>query len=110
MKVISCLQLIQVWWRWYYWASPVAWTIYGAIASQVADKTSPLEIPGRDPMPVNEFLKENFGFDHDFRVPVVFAHLGWVFLFFFVFAYGIKFLNFVFANGKSIEVMDMWKI
>ncbi|RVW54362.1 Pleiotropic drug resistance protein 2 [Vitis vinifera] len=102
--------LIQVWWRWYYWASPVAWTIYGAIASQVADKTSPLEIPGRDPMPVNEFLKENFGFDHDFRVPVVFAHLGWVFLFFFVFAYGIKFLNFVFANGKSIEVMDMWKI
>ena len=94
MKVISCLQLIQVWWRWYYWASPVAWTIYGAIASQVADKTSPLEIPGRDPMPVNEFLKENFGFDHDFRVPVVFAHLGWVFLFFFVFAYGIKFLNF----------------
>ncbi|KAL6341799.1 hypothetical protein AAG906_038043 [Vitis piasezkii] len=65
----------------------------------LADKTRPLEIPGRDPMPVNEFLKENLGFDHDFRVPVVFAHLGWVFLFFFVF-----------ANGKSIEVMDMWKI
>ncbi|RVX20246.1 Pleiotropic drug resistance protein 2 [Vitis vinifera] len=102
--------LMPVWWRWYYWASPVAWTIYCVIASQVADKTSPLEIPGRDPMPVNEFLKANLGFDHDFRVPVVFAHLGWVLLFLFVFAYGIEFLNFVFANGKSIEVMDMWKI
>ena len=45
-------------------------------------------------MPVNEFIKENLGFDHDFLVPVVFAHVGWVFLFFFVFAYGIKFLNF----------------
>ena len=76
----------------------------------MADKTSPLEIPGRDPMPVNEFLKANLGFDHDFRVPVVFAHLGWVLLFLFLFAYGIEFLNFVFANGKSIEVMDMWKI
>ncbi|RVX20123.1 Pleiotropic drug resistance protein 2 [Vitis vinifera] len=86
--------LIPIWWRWYYWASPVAWTIYGIFASQVGDITTDLEITGSSPMPVNEFIKENLGFDHDFLVPVVFAHVGWVFLFFFVFAYGIKFLNF----------------
>ncbi|PKI78753.1 hypothetical protein CRG98_000820 [Punica granatum] len=86
--------MIPVWWRWYYWASPVAWTIYGIFASQFGDYTTPLVIPGEEPVPINVFLKEFLGFDHDFLIPVVIAHVGWVLLFFFVFAYGIKFLNF----------------
>ncbi|KAH7863963.1 hypothetical protein Vadar_024070 [Vaccinium darrowii] len=86
--------LIPIWWRWYYWCSPVAWTIYGILASQFGDNTETLLIPGQTSMPVNEFLKENLGFEHSFLVPVVFAHVGWVLLFFFVFAYGIRFLNF----------------
>ncbi|MQL00608.1 hypothetical protein EI005_25720, partial [Escherichia coli] len=28
---------IPIWWRWYYWACPVAWTIYGLVASQFGD-------------------------------------------------------------------------
>lgn len=89
------MQLIPIWWRWYYWASPVAWTIYGLFASQIGDKTGNLELIGNNrTMKINEFLKEYWGYDHDFLIPVVFAHVGWVFLFFFVFAYGIKFLNF----------------
>ncbi|KAH7863133.1 hypothetical protein Vadar_013734 [Vaccinium darrowii] len=86
--------LIPIWWRWYYWCSPVAWTIYGIFTSQVGDKTQTLVIPGEPSMQVNEFLKEYLGFEHSFLVPVVFAHVGWVLLFFFVFAYGIRFLNF----------------
>ncbi|CAL8161729.1 unnamed protein product [Prunus armeniaca] len=86
--------LIPIWWRWYYWASPVAWTIYGIFTSQVGDKKTLLEIPGSAPKPVDAFLKEFLGYDYDFLVPVVLAHVGWVLLFFFVFAYGIKFLNF----------------
>ncbi|KAM7496878.1 hypothetical protein LguiA_021292 [Lonicera macranthoides] len=86
--------LIPIWWRWYYWASPVAWTIYGIFASQVGDNTNTLIVPGQNSTQVNLFLKEYLGYDHDFLVPVVFAHVGWVLLFFFVFAYGIKFLNF----------------
>ncbi|KAK4709134.1 hypothetical protein R3W88_030059 [Solanum pinnatisectum] len=86
--------LIPVWWRWYYWGSPVAWTIYGIFASQVGDRTDELEIPSETvKMQVNQFLREYLGYDHDFLVAVVFAHVGWVLLFFFVFAYGIKFLN-----------------
>ncbi|BFG34642.1 hypothetical protein CerSpe_209160 [Prunus speciosa] len=86
--------LIPIWWRWYYWASPVAWTIYGIFTSQVGDKKTLLEIPGSAPKPVDAFLKEFLGYDYDFLVPVVLAHVGWVLFFFFVFAYGIKFLNF----------------
>ncbi|KAF8009458.1 hypothetical protein BT93_J0448 [Corymbia citriodora subsp. variegata] len=86
--------LIPVWWRWYYWCSPVAWTIYGIFTSQVGDKKDPLEVDGLGEQRLNEFLKEYLGFDHDFLVPVALAHIGWVLGFFFIFAYGIKFLNF----------------
>ncbi|GFZ20341.1 pleiotropic drug resistance 6 [Actinidia rufa] len=87
--------LIPIWWRWYYWGSPVAWTIYGIFASQVGDKDVPFHITGvQHDTTVKIFLKESLGFDYDFLIPVVFAHVGWVLLFFFVFAYGIKFLNF----------------
>ncbi|KAK6144258.1 hypothetical protein DH2020_021078 [Rehmannia glutinosa] len=87
--------LIPIWWRWYYWASPVAWTIYGIFTSQIGDQTGELELTGNIArMRVNEFLQEYLGYEHDFLIAVVFAHVGWVLLFFFVFAYGIKFLNF----------------
>nr|XP_027076914.1 pleiotropic drug resistance protein 2-like [Coffea arabica] len=86
--------LIPVWWRWYYWCSPVAWSIYGIFASQLGDRTKDIELSDKSTMPINKFLKDNLGYDHDFLIPVVFAHLGWVLLFFLVFAYGIKFLNF----------------
>ncbi|XP_027179658.1 pleiotropic drug resistance protein 2-like [Coffea eugenioides] len=86
--------LIPVWWRWYYWCSPVAWSIDGIFASQLGDRTKDIELSDKSTMPINKFLKDNLGYDHDFLIPVVFAHLGWVLLFFLVFAYGIKFLNF----------------
>ena len=88
------LQQIPIWWRWYYWASPIAWTLYGIITSQVGDKNAALEIPGDGNMGLKEFLKESFGYDHDFLPVVAVVHVGWVLLFLFVFAYGIKFLNF----------------
>ncbi|XP_060974370.1 ABC transporter G family member 36-like [Cannabis sativa] len=28
---------IPIWWRWYYWACPVAWTLYGLVKSQYGD-------------------------------------------------------------------------
>ncbi|CAH9108624.1 unnamed protein product [Cuscuta epithymum] len=85
---------IPAWWRWYYWGSPVAWTIYGLITSQVGDKTSMVEIPGGVDMSVKDYLKVGFGFDYDFLGVVAAAHVGWALLFCFVFAYAIKFFNF----------------
>ncbi len=88
------MQQIPIWWRWYYWASPTAWTIYGLITSQVGKLSHDLVIPGDTLMPVNDYLKIAFGFEYDFLGAVAAAHIGFVLLFLFVFAYGIKFLNF----------------
>ncbi|KAM1523848.1 hypothetical protein ACFX10_008508 [Malus domestica] len=85
---------IPIWWRWYYWASPVSWTLYGLVTSQVGDKNGDLVLPGYGTMPLKKFLKDAFGFEYDFLPAVAAAHVGWVLLFCFVFAYGIKFLNF----------------
>ncbi|BAT85839.1 hypothetical protein VIGAN_04343300 [Vigna angularis var. angularis] len=85
---------IPVWWRWYYWASPISWTLYGLITSQLGDRIAELEIPGNGNMELKEFLKQNFGFEYDFLPVVAAVHVGWVLLFLFVFSYGIKFLNF----------------
>ncbi|KAM4078556.1 hypothetical protein ACB094_09G046900 [Castanea mollissima] len=91
--LISRKQL-PIWWRWYYWASPVAWTLYGLVASQVGDIDALLEIPGAGSVPIKEYLKTSMGFEHDFLPAVVVAHIGFVLIFVFVFAYGIRFLNF----------------
>lgn len=85
---------IPIWWRWYYWASPVSWTLYGIVTSQVGDKSSPLQVPGSTDVSVKAFLKDYLGYDYDFLPIIAVGHLVWVLLFFFVFAYGIKFLNF----------------
>ncbi|KAJ9684813.1 hypothetical protein PVL29_017010 [Vitis rotundifolia] len=85
---------IPIWWRWYYWASPVAWTIYGLVTSQVGNKEDPVQVPGAGVKSVKLYLNEALGFEYDFLGAVSLAHIGWVLLFLFVFAYGIKFLNF----------------
>ncbi|KAH9617937.1 hypothetical protein KSS87_004826 [Heliosperma pusillum] len=85
---------IPIWWRWYYWGSPVAWTLYGLVTSQVGDKNTEIEIPGANNQFVKEYLNDYLGYDYDFLPVVAVAHLGWVLLFLIVFAYGIKFLNF----------------
>ncbi|XP_028076381.1 pleiotropic drug resistance protein 2-like isoform X2 [Camellia sinensis] len=85
---------IPVWWRWYYWASPVSWTLYGLVTSQVGDKNASLEIPGEGYVLLKKFLEDYFGFKYSFLPVVAMVHFGWVICFFFVFAYGIKFLNF----------------
>ncbi|KAK7392996.1 hypothetical protein VNO78_21446 [Psophocarpus tetragonolobus] len=85
---------IPIWWRWYYWACPVAWTIYGLVTSQVGKKNSPIEVPGFRPMTVKDYLEKQLGFQHDFLGVVAITHVAFCLLFLFVFAYGIKFLNF----------------
>ncbi|OAY38969.1 hypothetical protein MANES_10G057300v8 [Manihot esculenta] len=85
---------IPIWWRWYYWASPTAWTIYGLITSQLGKISDEVEVLGDTSMQVKDFLKNELGFEYDFLGAVAVAHIGFVVLFLFVFAYGIKFLNF----------------
>ncbi|KAL0896904.1 hypothetical protein Bca101_080865 [Brassica carinata] len=91
---------IPIWWRWYYWATPVAWTLYGIITSQVGDQDSMVHITGVGETSLKTLLKVGFGFEHDFLPVVAAVHIGWILLFVFVFAYGIKFLNFQRSNNS----------
>ena len=54
-----------------------------------------MEIPGLGTsIPVKDYVKNELNFDYDFLPVVAVVNIGWVLLFLFVFAYGIKFLNF----------------
>ncbi|KAK7858556.1 pleiotropic drug resistance protein 2 [Quercus suber] len=67
---------------------------YGLVTSQVGEQTTPIEVPGQGYLTVKYYLKSRYGFEYDFLGAVVVAHVGFILLFFFVFVYGIKFLNF----------------
>nr|GEY05233.1 ABC transporter G family member 39-like isoform X2 [Tanacetum cinerariifolium] len=85
---------IPIWCRWYYWANPLSWTIYGLIAGEIGEENYTFEVPGAGNMTVKGFLKDSFGYDYDFLPVVAIAHVGWILLFFFAFVFAIKFLNF----------------
>ncbi|KAJ7531928.1 hypothetical protein O6H91_14G065000 [Diphasiastrum complanatum] len=85
---------IPIWWRWYYWATPVAWTLYGLITSQLGDIDTRLQIPGEKDTTVKQFLKDYFGYHRHFLGVVAAVHVGLVIVFAFVFAFSIKCFNF----------------
>ncbi|KAK4279547.1 hypothetical protein QN277_011313 [Acacia crassicarpa] len=88
------MKLIPIWWRWYYWLSPTAWTTYGIVTSQIGDKNNLVEVPGSAPISVKDYLEKQMGYEYSFLGAAVAAHIVFPVLFLFVYAYGIKFLNF----------------
>ncbi|KAM3699205.1 hypothetical protein ACB098_05G008000 [Castanea mollissima] len=83
---------IPIWWRWYYWACPVAWTLYGLVVSQFGD-IEELMTDGNNES-VKEFVKSYFGYKHDFLGVVAAVVAGVAVLFAFIFAVSIKIFNF----------------
>ncbi|XP_027926159.1 pleiotropic drug resistance protein 1-like [Vigna unguiculata] len=81
---------IPVWWRWYYWACPVAWTLYGLAASQFGDVTSTVEANET----VKEFLRRYFGYREDFVGVAAGVVVGFAVLFATIFALSVKVFNF----------------
>ncbi|KAL4589134.1 hypothetical protein LXL04_002036 [Taraxacum kok-saghyz] len=81
---------IPIWWRWYYWANPIAWTLYGTVASQFGDYEDILE----NGESVKDYLKRYFGFEKSFLGVVAGMHVGFTLLFAFVFAFAIRSFNF----------------
>ncbi|KAG0503184.1 hypothetical protein HPP92_003256 [Vanilla planifolia] len=82
---------LPIWWRWYFWACPVSWTLYGLLASQFGDIEEVME---DTQVSVKQFMRSYFGYKHDFLGKVVVAEIGFPFLFALVFAFAIKVLNF----------------
>ncbi|KAK4267500.1 hypothetical protein QN277_024273 [Acacia crassicarpa] len=82
---------IPIWWRWYYWANPVAWTLYGLVASQFGDVTTTMTSNNQT---VQEFIRNYFGFRHDYLGVCAAVIVGFAVLFAFIFAISIKIFNF----------------
>lgn len=83
-------QRIPIWWRWYYWACPVAWNIYGLVVSQYGDIKEVME-SGES---VEEFLRRYLGFERDFLGVVAFVNVCFAVIFAFIFAFSIRLFNF----------------
>ncbi|RWR83055.1 ABC transporter G family member 36 [Cinnamomum micranthum f. kanehirae] len=81
---------IPVWWRWYAWANPISWTLYGLVASQFGDILDEMESGEK----VADFVRRYFGFRHDFLGVVAAGIIGFAVLFAVVFAFSIKMLNY----------------
>ncbi|KAK3219635.1 hypothetical protein Dsin_013605 [Dipteronia sinensis] len=81
---------IPVWWRWYYWMCPVAWTLYGLIVSQFGDVKDMLDVG----ITVDDFLRSYLGYKHEFLGVVAAVMVAFPVVFAFVFSISIKFFNF----------------
>ncbi|KAL3500441.1 hypothetical protein ACH5RR_039534 [Cinchona calisaya] len=93
---------IPIWWRWYYWANSIAWTLYGLLTSQYRDLETPVELAsGVQSVPIKQLLKDQFGYRHDF-LPV--RGLQWL-----VFVWSLLLRSLLLSNhstSKEDEVSD----
>lgn len=87
-------QRIPIWWRWYYWANPVAWSLYGLLTSQYGGDTHLVKLSNGNSMTIREVLKHVFGYRHDFLCVTAVMVAGFCIFFAIIFAFAIKSFNF----------------
>ncbi|KAF0914148.1 hypothetical protein E2562_027574 [Oryza meyeriana var. granulata] len=84
------LTRIPVWWRWYYWICPVAWTLNGLVTSQFGDVTDKFD----NGMRVSDFVQSYFGYHHDLLWVAAMVVVSFGVLFAFLFVLSLKLFNF----------------
>ncbi|TVU34551.1 hypothetical protein EJB05_16387, partial [Eragrostis curvula] len=83
---------VPIWWRWYCYICPIAWTLYGLVVSQFGDNATPMD----DGKLVMHFIDDYF----DFKL----SWLGWVaaivaaFAVFFASLFGFAIMKFNFQK------------
>lgn len=86
---------IPVWWRWYYWANPIAWSLYGLLTSQYGDMDDPVKLSvGVRSVTVRQLLKDQFGYSQEFLNIAAIVVAGFCVVFAVTFAFAIKSFNF----------------
>ncbi|ESW34612.1 hypothetical protein PHAVU_001G166300 [Phaseolus vulgaris] len=84
---------IPVWWRWYSWANPISWSLYGLVASQYGDIKQSIE-SSDGTTTVEGFVRSYFGFKPDFLGVVAAVMVAFTVVFALVFAISVKMFNF----------------
>ncbi|XP_057537389.1 ABC transporter G family member 32 isoform X1 [Amaranthus tricolor] len=86
---------LPIWWRWYYWINPVAWSLYGLLTSQYGDDHTMVKLSdGIHSAAIQQLLKDGLGYRHDFVGVAGIVVSGFCVFFAVVFAYAIKSFNF----------------
>ncbi|KAJ4757004.1 ABC transporter G family member 36 [Rhynchospora pubera] len=80
---------IPIWWRWFYWTCPIAWTLYGLLESQYGDIEDMLD----NGMTVKQFLRSYYGFKRSFMPVVGVVIVSFTVSFALLFGYALKKLN-----------------
>ncbi|CAL4962701.1 unnamed protein product [Urochloa decumbens] len=81
---------VPIWWRWYCWICPVAWTLYGLVASQFGDVMTEMD----DGRTVKVFIEDYFDFKHSWLGWVATVVVAFAVLFAALFGFAIMKLNF----------------
>ncbi|KAK3133118.1 hypothetical protein QOZ80_6AG0532570 [Eleusine coracana subsp. coracana] len=82
---------IPIWWRWFYWICPIAWTLNGLITSQFGDVTQTFDDNG---VRISDFIESFFGYHHDFLWVVAVVVVSFPLLFALLFGLSLKLFNF----------------
>ncbi|KAK9066226.1 hypothetical protein SSX86_013547 [Deinandra increscens subsp. villosa] len=86
---------IPKWWVWYYWISPLGWTVYGFMVSQYHDVETKIRVLGMtNEMPMNSYIEHHYGFRPDYMGVVAAVLVGFCLLFASVYAISLRILNF----------------
>lgn len=88
------IKMIPVWWRWFYWACPPAWTVYGIMFSQLGDNDHLISVLGQPDQTVKQFLEGYLGLESHYFPLIVGLHFVIIILFGFIFGFSTKTLNF----------------
>ncbi|CAL8998997.1 unnamed protein product [Prunus brigantina] len=83
---------IPGWWIWFYYICPVAWTLRGIITSQLGDVETKME--GTFQGTVKEYLEVSLGYGPGMIGVSAAVLVGFCILFFGIFAFSVKLLNF----------------
>ncbi|CAI5487608.1 unnamed protein product [Closterium sp. Naga37s-1] len=86
---------IPVWWQWFYWLTPISYSLYGLIESQLGDITTPIQVNGMTgTQTVESFLTNYFGFEAWFLPYAALILVALTFVFFCCYAYAVRKINF----------------
>ncbi|CAI7754317.1 unnamed protein product [Closterium sp. NIES-53] len=86
---------IPVWWQWFYWLTPISYSLYGLIESQLGDITTPIQVNGMTgTQTVESFLTNYFGFEAWFLPYAALILVALTIVFFCCYAYAVRKINF----------------
>lgn len=86
-------QNLPVWWLWFYYICPVAWTLRGVITSQLGDVETRIVGPGFDGT-VKQYLEESLGYGPGMLSVTAVVLIAFSLVFFTAYATSIKVLNY----------------